>query len=200
MRTVVPSFILAAAALGLPMHQLLPQAVPASSSVSPNLEEVRAALEKYQDPILAVHDGYFSTLACIQFPVAGGAGQVPYQPGGMGIHFLNVGLMGPKVDPLHPQVLLYESNGETLRLMAAEWFVPLSTGVKARPQLFGQPFDGPMEGHHPLMPEIMHHYDLHVWLWKTNPAGMFSPTNPSVKCPKSAYSLSERAPRLVPPQ
>jgi len=36
----------------------------------------------------------------------------------------------------------------------------------------------------PIMPEMMHHYDLHVWLWKKNPTGMFSPTNPTVKCAK----------------
>ena len=30
-----------------------------------------------------------------------------------------------------------------------------------------------MEGHEPLMPHGMHHYDLHVWLWKENPAGLF---------------------------
>lgn len=189
--------VLLATFLGLPTHQLLAQAAPGSSRPSPTLEEVRAALDKYQDPILAVHDGYFSTLACVQIPVAGGAGRVPYQAGGMGVHFLNVGLMGPKVDPLHPQVLLYEWDGDKLRLTAAEWFVPLSTGVTARPQLFGHPFDGPMEGHHPLMPAMMHHYDLHVWLWKKNPTGMFSPTNPAVKCDKPGYTLSEPAPKLV---
>ncbi len=199
MRSMFAWFIVAAA-LALPAHQLLPQAVPVSSTLSPSLDDVRAALDKYQDPILAVHDGYFSTLACVQFPAAGGAGQMPYSAGGMGVHFLNVGLIGPTVDPLHPQVLLYESDGERLRLAAAEWFVPLSTGVKARPQLFDHPFDGPMEGHHPIMPEMMHHYDLHVWLWKPNPAGMFSPTNPAVKCGKTGYSLSEKAPRLVPAQ
>ena len=192
--------ILLATFLGLPTHQLLAQAAPASSRPSPTLEEVRAALDKYQDPILAVHDGYFSTLACVQYPAAGGPGQMPYQPGGMGVHFLNVGLIGPTLDPLHPQVLLYESAGDKLRLVAAEWFVPLSAPVTARPQLFGHQFDGPMEGHHPIMPEMMHHYDLHVWLWKKNPTGMFSPTNPTVKCAKPGYSLSEQAPRLVPAQ
>jgi hypothetical protein len=125
---------------------------------------------------------------------------VAYAAGSMGVHFLNVGLIGTNLDPLRPQVLLYEPDGDKLRLVSAEWFVPLATGVKQRPQLFGHPFDGPMEGHHPLMPEMMHHYDLHVWLWKQNPSGMFSPTNPTVKCPKGGYSLSEKAPRVVPAQ
>jgi hypothetical protein len=200
MRSVFASLVLVAAGLGPATPHLLAQAVPASTTPSPSLDEVRAALDKYQDPIVAIHDGYFSTLACVQFPVAGGAGQLAYPAGGMGVHFLNVGLMGPKLDPLRPQVLLYEADGDKLRLVSAEWFVPLSTGVKARPQLFGHPFDGPMEGHHPIMPEMLHHYDLHVWLWKQNPSGMFSPTNPTVTCPKSAYSLSEKAPRAVPAQ
>jgi hypothetical protein len=48
------------------------------------------------------------------------------------------------------------------------------------------------------MPSALHHYDLHVWLWKSNPEGLFSPTNPGVKCPTSGYSLMEAAPKLVP--
>jgi len=47
------------------------------------------------------------------------------------------------------------------------------------------------------MPAEVHHYDLHVWLWKTNPEGVYSPTNPAVKCPKAAYSFAEAAPKMV---
>lgn len=161
------------------------------------LADVRAALEKYQDPVVAVHDGYFSTLGCVEFPAAGGPGEIPYPAGGMGVHFFNVSLIGPTLDPTRPQVLVYEPVGDKLKLVAAEWFVPLATGITERPSLFGHPFDGPMEGHHPLMPSMMHHYDLHVWLWKKNPAGMFSPTNPDLKCPKTGYSFQEKAPKLV---
>ena len=103
-----------------------------------------------------------------------------------------------QLDPLKPQILVYEPVGGKLQLVAAEWFVPISPEVKDRPQLFGQPFDGPMEGHHPLQPKGLHHYDLHVWLWKENPSGMFAPTNPKVKCPKGPYTLEEHAPRIVP--
>jgi len=115
----------------------------------------------------------------------------------MGIHFLNVNLMG-KVDPFQPQVLVYQPVGGKLHLVAAEYFVPLSPDVKQRPQLFGRPFDGPMVGHHPLMPHEFKHYDLHVWLWKKNPAGLFAPTNPDFKCPSSVYTFKETAPALVP--
>jgi hypothetical protein len=162
------------------------------------LQKVRAALEKYQDPIVAVHDGYRSTLACVEFPHPAGSGRIPYPQGGMGVHFSNAGLTRAVPDPMRPNILIYEPDGDKFRLVAAEWLIPLATGIKERPQLFGQPFDGPMEGHHPTMPLAVHHYDLHVWLWKTNPSGLFAPTNPTLKCGAYGYTLREEAPKLVP--
>jgi hypothetical protein len=99
---------------------------------------------------------------------------------------------------MRPPILLYEPVGDTLRLVGAEWFIPLATGIKERPTIFGQPFDGPMQGHEPLLPEGLHHYDLHVWLWKANPVGLFAPTNPDVRCGSYGYTLAEEAPHLVP--
>jgi len=86
-------------------------------------------------------------------------------------------------DPLKPAILLYEPVGDKLELVGVEWFIPLATGIKERPQIFGRPFDGPMEGHEPLLPRALHHYDLHVWIFKPNPRGLFAVTNPTVKCP-----------------
>jgi hypothetical protein len=166
--------------------------------VPPELEKVRAALDKYHDPYVAVRDGYFSTVGCVHFPRPGGAGQVAYAAGGMGIHFLNPALIGPVPDPMRPPILIYEPDGEQLRLVAAEWFIPLATGIRERPVAFGQPFDGPMEGHEPLLAKALHHYDLHVWLWKENPAGLFSPTNPRLTCKGHGHSLAEEAPHVVP--
>ena len=84
-----------------------------------------------------------------------------------------------------------------MTLVGVEWFVPLATGVKERPKLFGWPSDGPMEGHQPLLPQGLHHYDLHAWLWKENPAGLFSPTNPALKCSGYTYTIAEEAPHIV---
>jgi hypothetical protein len=171
----------------------------AGPAIPPELEKVRAALDKYQDPYVAVRDGYFSTVGCVHFPKpTADGGRVVYPAGGMGIHFLNPQLIGPVPDPMRPAILLYEPDGDRLRLVAAEWFIPLATGVKERPSVFGRPFDGPMEGHEPLMPRGLAHYDLHVWLWKENPAGLFSPTNPRVTCDGYGHALSEDAPHLVP--
>jgi hypothetical protein len=167
--------------------------------VPAELEKVRAALEKYQDPVRAVHDGYFSTLACVAYSRPGRSGEVPAyaQAGAMGIHFLNPAAIGPTPDPARPQVLLYEPAGGKLRLVGAEWLIPLATGVKERPTLFGRAFDGPMDGHEPTMTKELRHYDLHVWLWKENPAGLFSPTNPNVKCGEYGYAFVEEPPALI---
>ena len=78
----------------------------------PELSLVRSALEKYKDPYVAVHDGYFSTLGCVEFERPAAAGHVPYTPGGMGVHLLNVGLIGPVPDAAKPQVLFYEPDGD----------------------------------------------------------------------------------------
>jgi hypothetical protein len=150
------------------------------------LERVRDVLAKYRNPVTAVRDGYFSTLGCVH-----------YKEGAMGVHFLNPALISPKVDPDKPQILVYEPKGDQLELVAAEWFVPLATGVDARPTLFGRPFDGPMAGHEPLMPEGLHHYDLHVWLFKENPAGVFATTNPDVSCANYGYGFLEEPPPIV---
>ncbi len=183
-----------AALLAFPPGLVTAQQAPA---LSPELAKVREALDHYRDPIRAVHDGYFSSLGCIEYPHGGHEGAMQYPPGGMGVHFLNLGAIGPTLDPAKPQVLIYEPDGDKLRLVAAEWFMPADMVTGAPPSIFGHALQGPMEGHKPLMPEGFHHYDLHVWLWKSNPAGVFSPTNPAVKCPKTGYTFAEEAPKQV---
>ena len=164
-----------------------------------NVIATRAALEKYQDPIAAVRDGYFSTLGCVDYPKGGmGEGRMAYKPGGMGVHFLNPALIGPKLDSLKPQVLIYEPVGNRLRLVAAEWFVPTAVSKEA-PMIFGTKLDGPMEGHAPVLPVELHHWDLHVWLWKDNPNGLMHPTNSTIKCPDGPYAFHEMATKMVHP-
>jgi hypothetical protein len=161
------------------------------------LQSVKKLLDKYNDPVAAVHDGFYSTLGCISYPNGGGEGSMKYPPGAMGVHFINMGNVGPTLDASKPQVLIYEPSGDKLKLVAAEWFVPTELVKGPAPKIFGQELGGPMEGHKPLMPDGLHHYDLHVWLWKTNPEGVFSPTNPAVKCPATGYSFMETAPKMV---
>lgn len=180
---------IACGTLCLSLLALAGMSAPASgqAALSPELEAVRTALEKYQDPIAAVRDGYLSTVGCVH-----------YEDGAMGVHFLNMGLVGPTPDPMRPPILIYEPNGDALELVAVEWFVPLATGIDKAPVLFDRTFDGPMEGHEPLMPAGLHHYDLHAWLFKPNPAGMFNTVNPEVDCSGAgSYALAEAPPRMV---
>ena len=162
-----------------------------TSATSADLQAARTALAKYSDPIVAVRDGYFSTLACVDFPQAVQDGPVSYPAGAMGVHFLNPANIGPKLDPTKPQILIYEPQGDRLVLVAAEWFVPVQVAGNTPPSIFGQQLNGPMDGHEPIIPASLRHYDLHVWLWKDNPKGVFTSTNASVKCtPGSPYTLA----------
>jgi hypothetical protein len=163
-----------------------------SSALTPELVATRTLLEKYNNPLVAVRDGYFSTVACIDFPNGGKDGPVVYTPGAMGVHFLNTANVGPKLDPAKPQVLIYEPVAGKLKLVAAEWFMPVAVAGGKAPQIFGQTLFGPMNGHEPIMAKELTHYDLHVWLWKTNPRGVFTSTNSAVKCdPKAPYTHAE---------
>ena len=101
--------------------------------------------------------------------------------GAMGIHYRNPSLLAdPEVRARKPEVLLFSPGG---RLLGVEYFRADSDQDlltdSDRPERFGRPFDGPMEGHEPGMPR---HYDLHVWLFKRNPEGRFAQYNPRVNC------------------
>ena len=146
-----------------------------AASLGDDLQAVKAATARYRLFGQAKRDGY--TVAgepCVASPL-----------GTIGIHAVNPALLGdPAIDPLRPEMLLYvpRKNGK-LRLVGVEYFKVDADGDLAtdgdRPSLFGHPFDGPMAGHSPTMPV---HYDLHVWLWKHNPSGLFATFNPSASC------------------
>jgi hypothetical protein len=179
------SFLLFAVAVSLAVSSSASQGqakmAAAPTAMSPDLDAARAALAKYSDPFVAIRDGYFSTLACIDFPAGMTDGSVEYPPGAMGVHLLNPANIGPKLDPAKPQVLIYEPVGDKLVLAGAEWFVPIQAAGGV----------GPMDGHEPIMPTSLRHYDLHVWLWKDNPRGMFTSTNAALKCtPGAAYTIA----------
>jgi hypothetical protein len=94
-------------------------------------------------------------------------------------------------------VLIYEPVGNRLKLAAAEWFMPMQLAPNGPPSILGKSLEGPMEGHQPILPAELYHYDLHVWLWKQNPYGTFSPTNPNLKCPVGPYSFQDGPPKMV---
>ena len=188
-------FITRAIVVALASLAALPAPVSAEEPSAAELDAIREALAKYKDPYVAVRDLYLSTVGCVHYDGMKMPGHMEYPKGGMGVHFVNLTVQGP-LDPKKPNVLIYEPVGDKLELVAAEWLVPV-TVAKERPVLFGQPFQGPMEGHEPLIPQGFVHYDLHAWLFKDNPNGMFSPTNPDVTCEGYDFRLLEHPTKIV---
>jgi hypothetical protein len=165
---------LAIAAVAIPITMGAAIALGANGPLTGELQNVRAALAHYHSVTHAERDGYVPGSPCEQSP-----------DGAMGIHYVNPALMGPGVDPLRPEVLLYVPDKRgNLKLVGIEYWQAdadqdLGTD-EDRPAVFGQPFDGPMPGHAPGMPI---HYDLHVWLYEQNPLGVFAAWNPGITCP-----------------
>ena len=103
----------------------------------------------------------------------------------MGMHFVHNELISDTVlDPLLPEALMYEPepNGR-LRLVGVEYIVfqdAWNAYHSAPPVLLGQQFH--------LVPspnryDVPAFYELHVWVWKHNPSGLFNDWNPRVRCP-----------------
>ena len=136
------------------------------------VKALRAATARYHSVTQALKAGYGPgpMPVCVSSPM-----------GGMGYHFENHALMTDSVlNPRRPEMLLYERkpNGK-FRLVGVEYYLEADRATEA-PSLFGQTFQGPMPAHHPGMEA---HYDLHAWIWKRNPSGMFAEWNPAVTCP-----------------
>jgi hypothetical protein len=129
------------------------------------LTEAKKATAKYHNFQKALDDGFVQLSPCVSVPGLGA----------MGIHFGNFGrLMNPNVEASEPEVLLYmpEENGG-MRLVGLEYVVPAPL-VPTAPTLFGQTYH--------FSPE-RNAYELHVWAWRNNPAGIFAPFNPKLECP-----------------
>jgi hypothetical protein len=142
-----------------------------------DLANVRQATARYHDVNVAIAEGYLPTEHCIASPA-----------GGMGYHYVNPTLArDSQIILTAPEILLYALVDGELKLVAVEYFkgigapdAPVPSPAPPSPILFGRTFDGPMLGHEPGMPP---HYDLHVWVWQANPAGIFAPFNSNVSCP-----------------
>jgi hypothetical protein len=139
------------------------------------LAGTRAATAAFHDLAVARDAGYGEFYLCTD--ENGGAGA-------MGQHFVNGALVGTtEVNPMTPEVLVYEpkKNGG-YRLVGVE-YVTFAEGWDAAndnpPSLFGRNFARVEAGNRYGLPTF---YQLHVWLWRPNPSGMFNDWNPQVSC------------------
>jgi hypothetical protein len=160
------------AALGLAVIAL---SIPvALATAGDPLAELRKATEQYHD-ISALPDGYGEFYECTDNEGLNAA---------MGWHYANVGkVVDPAIDALDPEVFVYEPrpNG-SLRLVAVEYVVFQESwdAIHANPpQLFGRTFTPVPATNRYGLPAF---YELHVWVWKGNPRGVFDDWNPTVSC------------------
>lgn len=182
-----------------PLHLAASHSGPEKLSAA-ELSAIRSATQKYRDIKVALADGYIRdpNNMCVTSPMEG----APRQLGAMGVHYLRPDLLGiegttPRVhgsgmhtDFLTPAVLIYEPEADgSQKLVAIEnlvWAQPWeAAGNKEAPSFHGYEYyhmqDNPLtpaDEAHGFEP----HYELHFWLYRDNPSGMFAPFNTAVTC------------------
>jgi hypothetical protein len=172
----------------------------ASATIATELDNLRRTHERFQDVNVALAEGYIPDPSgmCVTAEMEG----LPATDGAMGVHYLRPDLLGLTQGPgrvngtgthtdfSKPAVLLYEPQADgTLKLLGIENLVWVAAwqqaGNAAPPDFQGQGYnhmtDDPatsVDEAHGFEP----HYDLHVWLYRDNPNGVFTPFNPAVSC------------------
>jgi hypothetical protein len=173
----------------------------AAQAAEAALDDVRAATEKYRDVQVAMADGYVrDPLDICETPYhMGHTGQ----NGAMGIHFLRRDLLGigeeetrldvtgTHTDFRQPAVLVYEPQADgSLELLALENLVAAdawaAAGNDSPPSFQAETFQRVPEN--PGM-SVRAHYDLHVWLFRENPSGVFAQYNPNATCQHHVYHM-----------
>lgn len=167
----------------------------------PDLEAVRTATERFRDVNVALAEGYIQDPSgmCTTAEMEGR----PASDGAMGIHYLRPDLLGisgppnPRVtgsgthtDFRSPAVLIYEPQADgSMELVAVENLVFISAweqaGNREAPSFHGVAWDRMVDDPATEADEahgFEPHYDRHVWIYRTNPDGVFAPFNRDVSC------------------
>lgn len=166
----------------------------------PSLVEIRQATERFRDLSVALAEGYLDPMGmCVTAEMEGR----PAEEGAMGVHYIRPDLLGitsppnPRVtgdgthtDFLNPAILIYEPQRDgSMELVAVENLVFIDAWARAGnrepPTFYGIPWER-MEDDPSTEFDEAHgfdpHYDKHIWLYRPNPLGVFSPMNPDVTC------------------
>jgi hypothetical protein len=170
-----------------------------SASNEPTLAAVAAAAAKYRDVKVAIAEGYTTDNKCVTAEMLG----FPAEQGAMGLHYVRKDLLGigppapgrvrgtgTYTDFSKPAMLVYEPQPDgSMTLVAVENLVFQSAwraaGNSKPPSFHGTPYlllkDNPatkLDEAHGFEP----HYELHAWVYRDNPNGMFAPFSPKVTC------------------
>jgi hypothetical protein len=137
---------------------------------------VRDVSSRFRDLDEALAEGYVMFYKCTEQPGVGTMGQ----------HFVNLDYVGdPAINPLRPEVLVYEpTRNGGYKLAAVEYVVLAADWVNAfgpdrKPTVLGQDMLFRPLGNRYDLPDF---YERHAWLFKDNPAGMFEDWNPKASC------------------
>jgi hypothetical protein len=155
------------------------RAADPAAEAAPAIVAVRDATEAFRDQAAAIEAGYAILAgtpleACIDEPDAGG----------MGFHLVSGELVGDAVlDAATPEALLYipDAIGQP-ELVGVEYVVfaeAWDATSDEPPMLLGQELEL-VEA--PNRYELPAFYALHAWVWRSNPAGIFTAFNPTVSC------------------
>lgn len=172
-----------------------------SATVEPTIDQVRQAAERYRDVRVAIAEGYTTDNKCVDAQMLG----FPAEQGAMGLHYVRRDLLGLSNTPqgqgrvsgtgthtdfAKPAMLVYEPRADgSLELVAVENLVFKKAwelaGNDKPPSFRGNPYlllsdnpKTPLDEAHRYEP----HYELHAWVIRENPLGMFAPFNPRVTC------------------
>lgn len=136
-----------------------------------DLIAARQATARYHDLDVAISDGFEPLFECISHGAQGA----------MGFHYINPAYVDGTLDLTKPEVLMYEEQAEgQMKFVGVEYIVFESDWSGSEtPQFLGQTLQrktavGPNE--------VPPFYEVHAWLWKHNPSGMFADWNPNVIC------------------
>jgi hypothetical protein len=176
----------------------------ATAPNEPSVEEVRSIAQRYRDVNVAKAEGYTTDNKCVTAEMLG----FPAEMGAMGLHYVRRDMLGLPPQPAppvsgrvrgtgthtdfrKPAMLVYEPQPDgSLVLVAVENLVFASAwhdalGNADPPKFHGRPYellaDKPqtkVDEAHGWEP----HYERHVWVFRDNPSGVFSPFNPLVTC------------------
>ena len=174
---------------------------PVPGRGEPTLAEVRRATERFRDVSQALAEGYIRD----PFDICETAEMMgrPASLGAMGIHYFRPDLLGITAPPsprVHgvgthtdfrtPSILIYEPQKDgALELVAVENLVFAdawrAAGHADPPTFHGVPYDSMIDNPATAVDEahmFEPHFDRHVWLYRDNPNGVFTPLNPAVSC------------------
>lgn len=177
----------------------------------PTLDEVRSVAAKYRDVNVAKAEGFTTDNKCVTAEMLGH----PAAMGSMGLHYVRRDLLGlppapsPKgervrgsgthVDFRQPAMLVYEPQPDgSLVLVAVENLVfkdSWHAKAAAPPTFHGRTYplleDNPataLDEAHGWKP----HYEQHLWVFRDNPNGAYSPFNPNVTCRHHKPAAAQR--------